>query len=123
MNALVKKSNIMVELSERITRHYNVDPYTEVVFSNIHDILNKELVRLSTIKHKYQYILDTPIHNKTNLGLSQRAINLFIDNNIKTLGEVLNYSQSQVIQFKNCGVTTLKEISDLIGSLEIEWKY
>ena len=117
-----KSLKTIVELSEKISRHYNVDSHTEVVFSNILGILNKELERLSNIRHKNQSILDIPINDRSKLELSTRAINVLEDNNIMKVGDILNYSKYQIGEFRNSGVKTVKEISDLINSLEIEWE-
>ena len=56
-------------------------------------------------------VLRTPIDN---LELSVRSVNSLKNSNIRTLGDLVRQTESQILQVKNFGKKSLQEIADLL---------
>jgi DNA-directed RNA polymerase subunit alpha len=56
------------------------------------------------------------------LGLSSRAANCLRNANVKTVGELLEYSPDQLMTFKNFGEKSLVEIVDRLASMDLYLK-
>lgn len=57
---------------------------------------------------------DTPV---TELGLSVRPLGCLFDNEIKTVGEIMDMPDSHMLRMPNLGKKSLKEIRDAIHAL------
>ena len=58
-----------------------------------------------------QQLLRTPIDD---LELSVRSVNSLKNSNIRTLGDLVRQTESQILQVKNFGKKSLQEIADLL---------
>jgi DNA-directed RNA polymerase subunit alpha len=56
-------------------------------------------------------LLRTPIDD---LELSVRSVNSLKNSNIRTLGDLVRQTESQILQVKNFGKKSLQEIADLL---------
>ena len=56
--------------------------------------------------------LATPVHK---LGLSPRACNIFINNNIKCLGHIVQLTLPQITKFRNLGKATMREVQKVVA--------
>ena len=56
-------------------------------------------------------LLRTPIDN---LDLSVRSVNSLKNSNIRSLGDLVRQTESQILQVKNFGKKSLQEIADLL---------
>jgi DNA-directed RNA polymerase subunit alpha len=56
------------------------------------------------------------------LGLSSRAANCLRNANVKTVGELLEYSADQLMSFKNFGEKSLVEIVDRLAQMDLYLK-
>ena len=63
-------------------------------------------------REKRDAILDTPI---TDFELSVRSRNCLRQMNIRTLGDLLNTGEAELLSYKNFGETSLNEIKALLG--------
>jgi len=62
---------------------------------------------------KRNAVLDTPV---TDFELSVRARNCLKKMNIRTLGDLVNISEPELLSYKNFGETSLKEIKDMLAA-------
>ena len=62
-------------------------------------------------KHRKNKILETPI---SDFELSVRSRNCLSKMNIKTLGDLLKITESELLSYKNFGETSLKEIKSIL---------
>ena len=62
---------------------------------------------------KRNALLDTPV---TDFELSVRARNCLKKMNIRTLGDLLRITESELLGYKNFGETSLQEIKDMLNS-------
>lgn len=113
---------VISELLAKVKRHHNVDSNTTIFCNGIIGVLKTELKRLDSIKHKHQAILDTPIELLRGYKISGRTIFLLEDIKAKTIGDILNYSKSDVRKFRNVGVLTINELTDFFKSIGIDWQ-
>lgn len=60
--------------------------------------------------------------NVEELGLSSRAANCLRNANVKTVGELLEYSADQLMSFKNFGEKSLVEIVDRLAQMDLYLK-
>jgi len=65
----------------------------------------------STDAARLQGVLKTPIDD---LELSVRSVNSLKNSNIRTLGDLVRQTESQILQVKNFGKKSLQEIADLL---------
>src|SRR3982751_5343016 len=72
--------------------------------------------------HRLAELLRTPIED---FELSVRSVNSLKNSNIRTLGDLVRQSESQILQVKNFGKKSLNEIADLLEreSLNFGMKY
>src|SRR6059058_4208405 len=61
--------------------------------------------------HRLAEVLRTPIED---FELSVRSVNSLKNSNIRTLGDLVRQSESQILQVKNFGKKSLNEIADLL---------
>src|SRR4051812_49891455 len=61
--------------------------------------------------HRLADVLKTPIED---FELSVRSVNSLKNSNIRTLGDLVRQSESQILQVKNFGKKSLNEIADLL---------
>jgi DNA-directed RNA polymerase subunit alpha len=61
--------------------------------------------------HRLAELLRTPIED---FELSVRSVNSLKNSNIRTLGDLIRQSESQILQVKNFGKKSLNEIADLL---------
>src|SRR5688500_3224707 len=61
--------------------------------------------------HRLAEVLRTPIDD---LELSVRSVNSLKNSNIRTLGDLVRQTESQILQVKNFGKKSLQEIADLL---------
>ena len=61
--------------------------------------------------HRLADVLRTPIED---FELSVRSVNSLKNSNIRTLGDLVRQSESQILQVKNFGKKSLNEIADLL---------
>ena len=61
--------------------------------------------------HRLADLLRTPIED---FELSVRSVNSLKNSNIRTLGDLIRQSESQILQVKNFGKKSLQEIADLL---------
>src|SRR5215208_4170729 len=61
--------------------------------------------------HRLAEVLRTPIED---FELSVRSVNSLKNSNIRTLGDLVRQSESQILQVKNFGKKSLQEIADLL---------
>jgi DNA-directed RNA polymerase subunit alpha len=64
-------------------------------------------------KDRKTQILETPI---SDFELSVRSRNCFKKMNIKTLGDLLNITEAELLSYKNFGETSLREIKNILES-------
>jgi DNA-directed RNA polymerase subunit alpha len=62
--------------------------------------------------------LKTPIDD---LELSVRSVNSLKNSNIRTLGDLVRQTESQILQVKNFGKKSLQEIADLLERKELNF--
>ncbi len=55
------------------------------------------------------------------INFSTRAYNVLNENNIKTINELMNLTDEQIISFKNSGIKTLNEIKDTIKKINLNF--
>ena len=68
-----------------------------------------------------QQLLKTPIDD---LELSVRSVNSLKNSNIRSLGDLVRQTESQILQVKNFGKKSLQEIADLLereGFRVLDW--
>jgi DNA-directed RNA polymerase subunit alpha len=63
-------------------------------------------------------VLKTPIDD---LELSVRSVNSLKNSNIRTLGDLVRQTESQILQVKNFGKKSLQEIADLLERKELNF--
>ena len=63
-------------------------------------------------------LLRTPIDD---LELSVRSVNSLKNSNIRTLGDLVRQTESQILQVKNFGKKSLQEIADLLERKELNF--
>ena len=63
-------------------------------------------------------LLRTPIDD---LELSVRSVNSLKNSNIRTLGDLVRQTESQILQVKNFGKKSLQEIADLLDREELNF--
>lgn len=63
-------------------------------------------------------ILLTPIEE---LEISVRAYNCLKTNNIKTLGELVSYTESELLRFRNFGRKSLQELTEIVRQMGLEF--
>lgn len=63
-------------------------------------------------------ILLTPIEE---LEISVRAYNCLKTNNIKTLGELVSYSENELLKFRNFGRKSLQELAEIVRQMGLEF--
>jgi DNA-directed RNA polymerase subunit alpha len=63
-------------------------------------------------------LLRTPIDD---LELSVRSVNSLKNSNIRTLGDLVRQTESQILQVKNFGKKSLQEIADLLEREELNF--
>lgn len=62
------------------------------------------------------------LQTKVNdVGLSVRSLNVLHAADCSTLGDVVNYSESDMLKFRNMGKKSLKEITDMLASFGLKW--
>jgi DNA-directed RNA polymerase subunit alpha len=61
--------------------------------------------------HRLKQLLSTSIDD---LDLSVRSVNSLKNSNIRTLGDLVRQSESQILQVKNFGKKSLNEIAELL---------
>lgn len=52
-----------------------------------------------------------------DLNLSRRAENCLIENNIKTIGELIGYTRSDLIRFRNLGNNSIQDITEKLSTM------
>jgi DNA-directed RNA polymerase subunit alpha len=67
---------------------------------------------------KMAHKLRTPIDD---LELSVRSVNSLKNSNIRTLGDLVRQTESQILQVKNFGKKSLQEIADLLERKELNF--
>jgi DNA-directed RNA polymerase subunit alpha len=65
----------------------------------------------SATSPRMQEVLGRPIDD---VGLSVRSVNSLKNSNIRTLGDLVRQTESQILQVKNFGKKSLQEIADLL---------
>ena len=95
------------EIVEEIGKSINTEPLA----------LNKYLHYLSKNKTNHTILPTTSENNSfsletelTDLSFSVRALNVFLENQIFTLGELISYSEEDLMHMTNFGNTTLNEV-------------
>ena len=63
-------------------------------------------------------VLKTPIDD---LELSVRSVNSLKNSNIRSLGDLVRQTESQILQVKNFGKKSLQEIADLLERKELNF--
>lgn len=52
-----------------------------------------------------------------DLNLSRRAENCLLDNNIKTIGELIRYTRLDLIRFRNLGSNSIQDIIEKLSTM------
>lgn len=73
--------------------------------------LKEELSNISTVEDEK---LSMSI---CDLNLSRRAENCLIVNNIRTIGELIGYTRSDMIRFRNLGNNSIQDITEKLSTM------
>lgn len=73
--------------------------------------LKEELSNISTVEDEK---LSMSI---CDLNLSRRAENCLIVNNIRTIGELIGYTRSDLIRFRNLGNNSIQDITEKLSTM------
>lgn len=73
--------------------------------------LKEELSNISTVEDEK---LSMSI---CDLNLSRRAENCLIVNNIRTIGELIGYTRSDLISFRNLGNNSIQDITEKLSTM------
>ena len=73
--------------------------------------LKEELSNISTVEDEK---LSMSI---CDLNLSRRAENCLIENNIRTIGELIGYTRSDLIRFRNLGNNSIQDITEKLSTM------
>ncbi|MBL7132251.1 MAG: hypothetical protein ISS45_12780 [Candidatus Omnitrophica bacterium] len=96
---------------------------TTVADSSLTGEIDKLQIELNQLKQKLtggspQEISNLPM---TEVELSVRANNCLRDANIKTIGELVNKTESELLSFKNLGEKTLWELREILHSFGLKF--
>ncbi|HKV73531.1 MAG TPA: DNA-directed RNA polymerase subunit alpha [Gemmatimonadales bacterium] len=68
-----------------------------------------------------QRLRERLVRSIDDLGLSVRSLNSLKNSNIRTLGDLVNYTEEELLKVKNVGEKALKEIGDLLRQQELNF--
>ncbi|KAF1857100.1 hypothetical protein Lal_00015197 [Lupinus albus] len=101
----ITPQNALTEASKILIYHF-------MLFSDERITLETEAVKASFNTTKKLYIQD----NFLNMDLSVRALNCLKAAEVETLGELVSYSKSDLMKFRNFGKKSLTELEELVHS-------
>ena len=110
----------LVEASKILRRHLNpFIQYTDLGHALQHDaqVSPDEVVTASPDLEEMRRKLDMPI---SALDLSVRAYNCLDGESIKTVGDLVQWKESDLLKVRNFGKTTLVEIQQRLGDLGLD---
>ena len=114
-NGSVEPEMALVEASKILRKHLN--PFVEY-FEMGRLVPQEELVALAPVQEKArpqvpESVLSMPVKA---LELSQRAQNCMDSKGIKTLGELLHLTETELLEIRNFGRITLQEIQEKLAA-------
>ncbi|HTO73398.1 MAG TPA: DNA-directed RNA polymerase subunit alpha C-terminal domain-containing protein, partial [Gemmatimonadales bacterium] len=68
-----------------------------------------------------QRLRERLVRSIDDLGLSVRSLNSLKNSNIRTLGDLVNYTEEELLKVKNVGEKALKEIGDLLRQQDLNF--
>lgn len=87
-----------------------------IITNCVTDCLVKYLPKLETSNMPNEYI------SISDLDISQRLYNCLKNNDIKIIGDVLKYSEYDLVKFKNIGKRTIEELKYVLKKYNFELK-
>ena len=95
------------EIVEEIGQSLKTDPLALKKYINYLSENKTSQQSLSPTSEKNSFSLETEL---ADLGFSMRASNVFLENQISTLGQLISYSEEDLMYMTNFGNTTLNEV-------------
>ena len=95
------------EIVEEIGKSIKTDPLALKKYINYLSENKTNNTNIPTTSVNYSVSLETEL---ADLGFSVRATNVFLENQIYTLGELISYSEDDLMHMTNFGNTTLNEV-------------
>lgn len=90
---------------------------------DVQNLKNKLAVALGASEHtEKQIVLPTVFSTRlVDLNISVRSLNAMKTHDIETVGDLVQYSMSELLKTRNFGKKSLSELDDLVQSLGLHW--
>lgn len=77
--------------------------------------------KLQAIDQRDKYIIEVLNHKIESYPLSNKTLNGLQYAQIRTLGELAQYSRQEISRIRNLGAKSMKELDDLLASNHLQW--
>lgn len=77
--------------------------------------------KLQAIDQRDKYIIEVLNHKIESYPLSNKTLNGLQYAQIRTLGELAQYSRHEISRIRNLGAKSMKELDDLLASNHLQW--
>ena len=106
-----------LEIVEEIGKSLKIDSLALKKYINYLSENKTSQKKSPSTTEKNSYNLETELES---LDFSVRALNVFRENQISTLGQLISYSEEDLMYMTNFGNTTLNEVVKKLKNLELE---